>query len=316
MNTKRLNLILDTDIGGDCDDTMALVYLFYAQRNLGVDLKAVTSANGYEQSTMLIKTFFDFYNQPACPIGKASSGTKSFDTYATAVTERFPTEKCEFEDSVKVLRRTLNDSNNVTLCAIGPLTNIAQLLNSASDEISEYNGVELIKRKCDKLVLMAGSFVKGDDGKNVPEFNAYVDIKATQDVVNLCPVPIVFLPFETGLDMLTGKPAMQNEKSTTPLSYAFNIYCSKNQPDGRHSWDPATLVYAIEGERDFFTQSKTGTITVDEEGRTSFSTHKNGLHTFLTIAKKDNQSELQRKKEIAQYIDDCAQKLTKMQNNA
>ena len=156
------------------------------------------------------------------------------------------------------------------------------------------------------VVLMAGGFVPGEDGHNKPEWNALVDIPATQTVVELCPVPLVFLPFETGLDMLTGGPMMNKYGEDTPLSYSFSSFGDTREAGGRHSWDPATLVYAVEGCRNFFDESARGTVAVDEEGRTVMNADMNGLHSYLTIKPHDELSEEQSKALISEYIDRCS----------
>lgn len=297
-----LDFILDTDCGGDCDDMMALAYLVYAQRNLNVRIKAVTQCNSCPGGPDLLRTFFEHLHRPVPPIGGPVGDAKSYDNYCTAVLNRFGDgEIRSYPDAVTVLRRALVESENAVLCAIGPMNNIAALLQSHPDEISPLDGVSLMREKCAKLVVMAGGFIPGEDGRNIPEWNALVDIAATQAMVKLCPVPIIFLPFETGLDMLTGGPMMDKYGEDTPLSYAYVHYADTREIGGRHSWDPATLVYAVEGCRDFFTESPRGTVIVDGEGRTTLTEDPNGLHSYLTL-NAERPVETQRYR-IAQYID-------------
>ena len=297
-----IDFILDTDCGGDCDDMMALAYLVYAQRNLNVRIKAVTQCNACPGGPDLLRTFFEHLGRPIPPIGGPVGKAVDADNYCTSVLNRFGDGEIRtYPDAVTVLRRALVESENAVLCAIGPMNNIAALLQSKGDEISPLDGVSLVREKCAKVVLMAGGFVPGEDGKNIPEWNALCDVPATQALVRLCPVPLVFLPFETGLDMLTGGPMMDKYGETTPLSYAYVHYADTREIGGRHSWDPATLVYAVEGCRDFFTESPRGTVTVDNEGRTILIEDPNGLHSYLTL-NAEWPVETQRYR-IARYID-------------
>ena len=156
---------------------------------------------------------------------------------------------------------------------------------------------------------MAGGFVAGEDGRNRPEFNAFIDVAATQKTVALCPVPMVFLPFETGLGMLTGKPMMDTYGDKTPLSLSFVNYRHAKEQGGRHSWDPATVLYVVEGAGDFFEESVGGRVSVDEEGRTVFTPKENGPHSVLTIKPHDGMTETECKARIAAYIDTCAMKV-------
>ena len=36
---KNLDLILDTDVGLDCDDMVAIAYLIYAKKNFGLNIQ-------------------------------------------------------------------------------------------------------------------------------------------------------------------------------------------------------------------------------------------------------------------------------------
>lgn len=302
-----MDFILDTDAGGDCDDMMALAYLVYASRHLNVRIKAVTNCNACPGGPDLIRTFFEQIGAPVPLLGGPVGNAQSYDNYCSSVVQRFGSGEIRaYPDAVTVLRRALAESENAVLCAIGPFNNIAALLESQSDEISPLNGIELMREKCAKLVVMAGGFTPGEDGRNIPEWNALVDVCATQAMVKLCPVPIVFLPFETGLDMLTGGPMMDKYGENTPLSYAYVHYADTREIGGRHSWDPATAVYAVEGCRYFFDESPRGTVTVDDEGRTVLNKNPGGLHSVLTIKPIHGLTQQQCKERIAEYIDRCA----------
>jgi len=308
--SNRLDFILDTDVGGDCDDMMALAYLVHAKQNFGVRIKAVTQCNACPGGGDLIRTFFENIGEPVPPIGSPVGKAINADNYCTKVLDRFGDgEIRSYPDAVTVLRRALVESENAVLCAIGPLNNIAALLESKGDDISPLDGVSLVREKCAKVVLMAGGFVKGEDGRNIPEWNALCDVAATQATVRLCPVPLVFLPFEAGLDMLTGGPLMDKYGDDTPLTFSFYLTGDTKDQGGRHSWDPATLLYAIEGCRHYFDESLRGTVIVDREGRTVMTDDPDGLHSILTIKPHNGMSEQQCKDQIAAYIDACSLKV-------
>lgn len=308
---KKLDLIFDTDVGSDCDDMMALAYLVYAKRYLNVDIKAVTHCHNCPNGVPTIRAFFRHLGEDIPPLGKMPGEQVVRDNYSHAVAERFATEE-DFAptlDAVKVLRRALAESEDAVICAVGPFTNIAALLESAGDEISELDGVALMRERCAKLVVMGGGFVPSADGRPSLEWNAKVDIAATQTMVRLCPVPLVFSPFEVGLDMLTGKPMMEKYGEETPLSLSFLRFGDTAARGGRHSWDPATAVYAVEGAGDRFEESPRGTVTVDDEGRTVLHADPAGLHSVLCIKVPDGVSEQECKNEIAAYIDGCAMRV-------
>jgi len=305
---NRLDLIFDTDVGSDCDDMMALTYLVYARRYRNVDIKAITHCHNCPNGVPAIRALFRHLGENIPPLGKMPGEQVVRNNYSRAVAERFGMEEdfAPTPDAVKVLRRALAESENAVLCAVGPFSNIAALLESDGDEISPLDGVSLVRERCAKVVVMGGSFVPSADGRPSPEWNARIDIAATQTMVRLCPVPLVFSPFELGENMLTGKPMMDQYGEKTPLSLSFICFSDTLARGGRHSWDPATAVYAVEGVGDLFEEGPRGTVTVDNEGRTILTPNPTGLHSVLRIKIHDGMSLQACKNEIAAYIDECA----------
>jgi inosine-uridine nucleoside N-ribohydrolase len=305
-----MDLILDTDVGSDCDDMMALAYLVYARRSLGVRIKAVTYCNGCEDGVPAIRAFFRTLNEAVPPIGWGGRDGRAYDRYCRAICERFGTDadRGEIPDAVSVLRRALRESEGAVLCAIGPFTNLAALLESKGDAISPLCGRELLKRSCKEVILMGGTFVSGAESAP-PEWNARLDAAATRRFVEDCPVPIAFLPFEAGKDLLTGKPVMERYGESTPLSLSFCRFPGVRTAGGRHSWDPAAVLYACEGYGSYFCEALRGTVSVDEEGRTRMHPFEEGMHTVIGIGTKDGEIESDRKAAIAAYIDSCAMRV-------
>ena len=74
---------------------------------------------------------------------------------------------------------------SVTLCPLGPLTNIATALEKAPD----------IAKRIAKIVLMGGGYFEGGNITPAAEFNIYVDPQAA-DIVFKCGAPIVVMPLE------------------------------------------------------------------------------------------------------------------------
>ena len=298
---EKLNFILDTDAGSDCDDMMALAYLVYAARHKGVHLCAVTHSNGCPEGPDAIRVFFEDLNEPVPPIGKAVTEMKAYDHYCKEIVERFDRskEKHEYPDAVTVLRRALVEGEHVVICAVGAMTNIAALLKSAPDAISPLNGVALVREKCAKLVLMAGIF---DPAVERTEWNVHLDIPAARTVAEKSPVPVIWLPSETGADVITGGPVLRAFGESNPLSLAFCRFPGVLKKGGRSSWDPATAVYAVEGCLDFLREGPCGTVTVDDEGKTKMCLDGAGKHRVLTL--KDGVADA-----FAAYIDSCALQL-------
>ena len=73
----------------------------------------------------------------------------------------------------------------ITLCPLGPLTNIATALQKAPD----------IAKRIAKIVLMGGGYFEGGNITPAAEFNIYVDPQAA-DIVFKCGAPIVVMPLD------------------------------------------------------------------------------------------------------------------------
>jgi purine nucleosidase len=73
----------------------------------------------------------------------------------------------------------------ITLCPLGPLTNIATALEKAPD----------IASRIAKIVLMGGGYFEGGNITPTAEFNIYVDPQAA-DIVFKCGAPIVVMPLD------------------------------------------------------------------------------------------------------------------------
>ncbi|MBM1557143.1 nucleoside hydrolase [Sulfitobacter mediterraneus] len=83
----------------------------------------------------------------------------------------------------------------ITLCPLGPLTNIATALQKAPD----------IANRIAKIVLMGGGYFEGGNITPAAEFNIYVDPQAA-DIVFKCGAPIVVMPLDVTHKALVTKP--------------------------------------------------------------------------------------------------------------
>ncbi|SFD72039.1 purine nucleosidase [Sulfitobacter brevis] len=86
-------------------------------------------------------------------------------------------------------------AGTVTLCPLGPLTNIATALQKAPD----------IAEKAAKIVLMGGGYFEGGNITSTAEFNIYVDPQAA-DIVFKSGIPIVVMPLDVTHKALVTKP--------------------------------------------------------------------------------------------------------------
>lgn len=308
INTIPLNVIFDTDAASDCDDMLALGYLLQAQKEDKIKINAVTFSHPSPYGAAAIRATFRYFGVTPPPVGIMENGYSLQDYYAMGVAEQFAADKdkAPAESAVTVLRKALTQcEDKAVICAVGPLTNIGALLKSKPDAISPLSGVQLVAEKCERFVLMAGQFTPDKNGDLPAEWNVKCDIPAAQTVADLTPVPIAWLPFETGLDMITGRPMIAKYGTSSPIALSFRLCPWGN--NGRHSWDPATALYTVEGCGDFFVE-RHGRVTVDENGVTHQAENPsdNNCVIHINIAKQTAQ---ETKNKTAEYLDSAVMKL-------
>lgn len=170
--TRRIPVILDTDIGGDIDDTWALAMLLKCPE---LDLRLVTTCAGDTlYRAKVAARLLEVAGRGDVPVGigiqqNANGGPQApwVNEYAP---ERYP-GRLE-EDGVGAIVRTIMDSPEpVTLICIGPLTNIGAALQCEP---------RIAKRA--RFVGMHGNIRKpfGSATCAIPEYNVKVDVPAAR----------------------------------------------------------------------------------------------------------------------------------------
>ncbi|CZT11067.1 uncharacterized protein RCO7_10163 [Rhynchosporium graminicola] len=142
--------------------------------------------------------------------------------------------------------------NSVTIASIGFFENLSGLLNSTADEYSHLSGRDLITKKVSQLVVMGGRYPSGS------EYNFFGDDPlATAHVINTWPsqVPIVFSGGEIGENVQSGGLLARDAPEDDPVRAAYRWYVGYNQT--RSSWDPLTVLYAVQGLGDVFEYGNT-----------------------------------------------------------
>jgi purine nucleosidase len=159
-----------------------------------------------------------------------------------------PTMPLQEQHAVDFIVETLmkEESGAVTLCPLGPLTNIALAL------IREPR----IAPRIGQIVLMGGGFFEGGNVTPAAEFNIYVDPQAA-DVVFRAGVPIVMMPLDVTHKALTSAKrvaAFRNLGTRVGVATAemlefFERFDEhKYGTDGGPLHDPCVIAYLIEPE--------------------------------------------------------------------
>lgn len=292
---EPIRLILDTDIGDDCDDSAAMAVMHELANAGECEILAVTHC--YEGNTYAgcIDGINHYYGRPEIPVGMMHNGRSCQPTaYAGAAALKFPNRFMEgpVPDTVDVMRKALAEAPDasVVLAAIGPMCSLAALVKSEPDAISPLTGRELIRQKIQRTVVMAGCFaeqwpgkVVDENGQTQAEWNVKLDIPAAQTVCEKWPGELVFCSFEIGMALITGKRVEEEGYPWNPVGFCFRTWHSNNhsQQAGRESWDPATVLYAIQPDSGLWDLHEYGRIQIDDRGVTTWQSDTECRHTFV-----------------------------------
>ena len=210
---KRIPVIFDTDIGGDIDDTWALVMLL---RSPELDVKLVVSDSGNDtyRARLLAKLLevagrtevaVGIGCKPGDKPGRQSAWVGDYDL------KKFPGKV--HQDGVDAIIQTIRSSADpVTLVAVGPVPNIAEALRRAPDIAQNA-----------RFVGMHGSVRRGygNSAKISAEYNVRADPKALQGVF-AAGWDVTVTPLDTcGIIRLSGEKFQTVYRSKDPVLVAL-----------------------------------------------------------------------------------------------
>lgn len=290
-----MRVILDTDMGNDIDDALALVMLHEMERRDECELLGVTVCKDNPWATAYTRLVNARCGKPEIPVGIVRKGpTPEYGNFIRQITEGQGGVPVESEEEATILLRRLlaaQPDHSVVLITIGFFTNVSRLLDSASDEISSLSGLELFARKVRLVVAMAGNFrpdVSGGPDVGNPEFNVRTDIPAAQNFISRCPCPLIFSGFEIGMSVMFPGSVIEDlllNDPGNPVARGYEAYLP--MPYDRPCWDQTAVLYAIRSEKKYFTLSTAGVVEVDDEGYTQFTPSDGGKHRYLIFDPKE-----------------------------
>ncbi|WP_284266312.1 nucleoside hydrolase [Roseicyclus amphidinii] len=156
-----------------------------------------------------------------------------------------PTMPLQDTHAVEFLIETLRQepSGTVTLCPLGPLTNIATAFRTAPDIIP----------RVQEIVLMGGAYFEVGNITPAAEFNIYVDPEAAE-IVFKSGVPLTVMPLDVTHKVLTTRPRIEAIRDLgTDVGHAVAQWTDfferfdmeKYGHDGAPLHDPCVIAYLI-----------------------------------------------------------------------
>ncbi len=289
----RKPLILGTDWRGDCDDAAAIRILAWAHTNKVIDLRGISIDSAMECSVSSMLTFLEHEGIADVALSidhKATEHTMEKPKYQQrlAVGRDTAGEQQACCDALKMYRRILAEAEQkVDILEIGFPQVLGKLLDSAPDEFSPLNGVELVADKVGSFWVMGGNW----KALNCRECNFTRVPSATvgaDKLLRMSPVPVVLLGFEVGHTVICGR-----ELKNYPDDKLYQIFSDYEHPNGRCSWDPLTAYLCCVGDAEAcgYTQVR-GKAGIDTTtGYTTFTECDDGLHSYVVKKFADEEYE-------------------------
>lgn len=253
LSITKKAVILDTDMGPDCDDVGALVTLISYAETYGFDILGVCNCTSNRSGMGAIDAVARYCGHPIENLGQWEhpgfmddpSCHKYTDQIAQRFSERFAAGTLSVAPSVEFYRRTLASApdDGVVIIVIGMLNTLSALLNSQPDKYSPLTGKELIAKKVSSLVSMAAILPQGR------ECNVLNDYKAAENVFTNWPTAMYLSDFHIGWQIITGFDAAQPQPEN-PLYESYRLWT-----DGRctnSSYDLTAVQFAVLGECEFY----------------------------------------------------------------
>jgi purine nucleosidase len=256
---RMVEFTLDTDIGSDVDDLLALAMVLGSPE---VTLRAVTTVYG---DTLLrarmVRRTYAIAGRPAPPIAAGARETRSGRPVWWAGHEGVLMPDLESEAIDEALDATALLGASPVVAAVGPLTNVADALE----------GPHRIQR----LVLMGGDITSCQ-----PEHNISCDVAAAQEVF-AAGIPAVVTGIDQTRRVVLSEAEVETIQASGPLGALLAAEIGQyrawlGRPNSPH--DPIAVLAAVRPE--LFTFAR-GWVRVDSDGVTSLDRHDDGPHQMV-----------------------------------
>jgi inosine-uridine nucleoside N-ribohydrolase len=272
-------IIIDTDIGGDIDDSFAVGL---ALQSPEFTILGICSATGDAMlRARLISRMLKETGHADIPVavGIAKPGVKHGEGLSQAAyAEGGPTDQNYPQAVDFLLNQIKQNPGEITLIAIGPLTNIGAAIDKDAATF----------RKLKRVVIMGGSVYKGYDNDRGeqdqhpnPEYNIVADVPAAQKLFT-SGVPLYVMPLDSTIIKLQEIRRARLVTAGTPITDAITLMYCQWSPGCKGIptlFDPVAVTYAI---RPDLCPTKPLALRVDEKGYTRVASGEPNAQTCLS----------------------------------
>ncbi len=214
----KVPVLFDTDVGGDIDDALALALVLSSPE---LDLRGVTTVDGDAHTRALIVCrLLHAVGRGDVPVASGKPPQEPPDYRGQLQYGLRPCfrKRPVKESAVEFLYNQLKaNKGELTLLAVGPLTNVAELFTKHPD----------CKPWVKRVVVMGGALRVGYEGKPpaVPEWNIKSDVEAAKKVF-AAGVPLVVAPLDATVQLKLDEPRRvihQNEGLNRQLKALYQL---------------------------------------------------------------------------------------------
>lgn len=281
-----VNLIVDTDLGSDIDDAVAVRIATSLAKKGNINLLAVGSCLDGDYAARAIHGILGYDDFPNIRVGMPRRGIDIEQNYTDVLVSKFcdlgTYEKIDCVDLYKQVLRDCDKSNPIRIVTTGFLVNIEDLLR---DE----EGYQLVANYVDSLWVVGGTYPL-----EARDFNFWWTedaIKSIQYVTENSPVPIVYITnssgcnYDTGMIIFAGGGLPQLDPDyRDPINAAFKEFGESMGWDasgGNACWDGLGVWSASLSREVTDTHIERTDVVITDDGTSIFYPSPNGRHAML-----------------------------------
>jgi hypothetical protein len=270
-----VKIILDSDIGSDCDDVGALAVLHALASHGEAEILATMACNSATYGAPCLDVINTYYGRAHIPTGCWKGNLPEPSRYQRALLERFPSRLRDARhapDAVELYAEILEKQpdRSVVIVTIGTLNNLAQLL-----EIYPW----LVENKVRFVSVMGGVFPYSP--RKEANFSKPLSIiPYTRYFLEHWPTPLLFSGGEIGDRLLTGKRLFSNAPASSPIREAYRLFFN-DVPSHRPSWDQSAVLAAVRGPAAYWQLQTGGRCHCYPDGINAWLTEPPRQHAYL-----------------------------------
>jgi len=284
-------------MGGDCDDVGALFILHGAVARGEAKLLATMGCVSADAIAPALDAINIWFGRPEIPVGTLKdTGFLAGPHYTTELARWFPHQFAtgkDYPDALALYRQILANEpdDSVVIVAVGPLRNLANLLQSSPGKESPLDGRSLVAKKVKRLEVMGGNYPPHAN-KNDAEYNFKVDAASAALVCSDWPTPVLFNG--EGGSTMSGRRVTYEMPEHNPLNMAHRLYPGVGFAGDRLSWDPVSCLVAVRGAAPFYSVVSGGRNVVDATtGINMWRDVGNTNHSYLVLNRKPPKAEVE-----------------------